>query len=470
VVVPVGFGTTVAQWAVGYLSHLPLVPFPRVALGILVLIQILGGRAAARRHPRRLAAGLGVGALCAYLNLLVFGSILAEPAGEAALGEPAGASRPGLAMGLSILLFLALGTLTGALGALTIRRGEARSFDGVPAFTRVAAVATLILVLLGGIVTSSEAGLAVPDWPTSFEANMFLLPLSKMVSESGVYYEHAHRLFGALVGFTVGALALYLWRFEPERRLRAGAAIAFVAVALQGALGGIRVEAAEAGLDNALSSALRVVHGISGQLLLAGLFALAAAASPGYRAATPLPVPTARGERRLAVLLLLASIGQLLLGALLRHISRDWLVPHIAGAVAVGGIAILASVRATGLYPGCPPLRVGGVLLMLLVVLQWLLGFLALAVTGPAPRSAATGALEILVATAHQGTGALLLAAATVHLLHVRRHLVPGNAAGVPGIANPSSVDGGTAGVAAGEAPVTHVANTARKSGQSESV
>jgi hypothetical protein len=136
--------------------------------------------------------------------------------------------------------------------------------------------------------------------------------------------------------------------------------------------------------------------------------------------------PTAANERRLAAILVATSVGQLLLGALLRHISRDWLVPHIAGAVVVGGIAILASVRATGLYPGCPPLRLGGVALILLVVMQWLLGFLALAVTGPTPQSAASGALEILVATAHQGTGALLLGAATVHFFQVRRHLVPG--------------------------------------------
>jgi cytochrome c oxidase assembly protein subunit 15 len=268
---------------------------------------------------------------------------------------------------------------------------------------------------------------------------MFLLPLSKMVSESGVYYEHAHRLFGALVGFTVGALALYLWRFEPERRLRAGAAVAFVAVALQGALGGIRVEAAEAGTDTALSSALRVAHGVAGQLLLAGLLALAAATASDYRTASPLDVPTARNERRFAALLVLASIGQLILGALLRHLSREWLVPHIAGAVVVGGIAILVSVRATGLYPAVPSLRIGGVALMLLVVLQWLLGFLALAVTGPDPRSAATGALEILVATAHQGTGALLLGAATVHLIQVRRRLSPGTA-------NPPAIPAGAAG------------------------
>ena len=43
-------------------------------------------------------------------------------------------------------------------------------------------VATFILILLGGLVTSTDSGLAVPDWPTTFGYNMFLYPLSKTVS------------------------------------------------------------------------------------------------------------------------------------------------------------------------------------------------------------------------------------------------------------------------------------------------
>lgn len=426
VVVPIAFGTTVAMWGVAYLSHLPFVPFPRIALGILVLVQILGGRSAALRHPRRLASGAAVGALCALLNLLVFGSVLAEPAGGESAGASGGASGGGGTLVLSILGFQALGALLGALGAATVRAGRApRPFHGAAAFTRIAALATFLLVAIGGIVTSSEAGLAVPDWPTSFEANMFLLPLSRMVSESGVYYEHAHRLFGALVGLTVAALALYLWRAERDRRVRAAAVFALLAVAAQGILGGIRVEAAEGGVDTALSSGLRVFHGILGQLFLAGLAALAAVCSPGFRTSPRTAAVTARNERRIALLLLAALVGQLVLGALLRHISRDWLIPHISGAVVAGAIAVLASVRATGLYPGSVALRLGGGALLLLVSAQWLLGFLALASAGETPQSAPTGPLDLLLVTAHQATGALLLAAAAVHAVHVLGRLEP---------------------------------------------
>lgn len=46
----------------------------------------------------------------------------------------------------------------------------------------VTAVATFVLICIGGLVTSTDSGLAVPDWPTTFGANMFLYPLSKTVS------------------------------------------------------------------------------------------------------------------------------------------------------------------------------------------------------------------------------------------------------------------------------------------------
>ena len=43
-------------------------------------------------------------------------------------------------------------------------------------------VTTFILICMGGLVTSTDSGMAVPDWPTTFGYNMFLYPLSKTVS------------------------------------------------------------------------------------------------------------------------------------------------------------------------------------------------------------------------------------------------------------------------------------------------
>src|SRR5206468_11080712 len=44
-------------------------------------------------------------------------------------------------------------------------------------FAWLTAGATFLLLGLGGLVTSHEAGLAVPDWPTTYGYNMFLFPL-----------------------------------------------------------------------------------------------------------------------------------------------------------------------------------------------------------------------------------------------------------------------------------------------------
>ncbi len=69
-------------------------------------------------------------------------------------------------------------------------------------------MATLVLIGIGGLVTSHEAGLSVPDWPTSYGYNMFLFPISKWVG--GILYEHTHRLVATIVGVLVVCLTRWL--------------------------------------------------------------------------------------------------------------------------------------------------------------------------------------------------------------------------------------------------------------------
>src|ERR1700722_1179819 len=71
-------------------------------------------------------------------------------------------------------------------------------------FALLTAIATRALIALGGLVTSHEAGMAVPDWPNSYNYNIFLFPISKWVG--GVLYEHTHRLLATVVGVLVVAL------------------------------------------------------------------------------------------------------------------------------------------------------------------------------------------------------------------------------------------------------------------------
>src|SRR3954468_2291961 len=75
-------------------------------------------------------------------------------------------------------------------------------------FAVLTALASLCLVAVGGLVTSKEAGMSVPDWPNSYGYNMFLFPVSKWVG--GIFYEHSHRLIASVVGLMVVALTRWI--------------------------------------------------------------------------------------------------------------------------------------------------------------------------------------------------------------------------------------------------------------------
>ena len=114
-----------------------------------------------------------------------------------------------------------------------------RKYEGVYRLSLATAWATLPLLFIGGLVTGTGAGLAVPDWPTTFGTNMFLYPWSKMVG--GIFYEHSHRLFAAGVGFLTLALVFLLWIRDSCQWIRWLGVMALTFVVLQGVVGSLRV-------------------------------------------------------------------------------------------------------------------------------------------------------------------------------------------------------------------------------------
>ncbi len=216
-------------------------------------------------------------------------------------------------------------------------------------------LATFVLILLGGLVTNTGAALAVPDWPTTFGHNMFLYPWSGMVG--GVFYEHSHRLIGALVGLLTLALAGALW--PAGGRLRTLGLVAAGAVCVQGVLGGLRVVL--------LRETLAIVHGCLAQAFFALVVLLAFLTSA--RAGTAVREIDAT-SRSLAVGGALLVYLQIVLGALLTH--GGWLDLHLAGAVAVFGVlpVVTARLRRSGDPVAAPLSRV----LLALLGVQLLLG------------------------------------------------------------------------------------------------
>src|ERR1039457_3146382 len=106
-------------------------------------------------------------------------------------------------------------------------------------FAVLNAVVTFLLIGLGGLVTSHEAGMSVPDWPTSLHRNMFLLPMSEWTG--GIFYEHTHRLLASGVGLFTTVLAFRLWLKDPRKWMHWLGIAAFLGVIAQGILGGLRV-------------------------------------------------------------------------------------------------------------------------------------------------------------------------------------------------------------------------------------
>src|SRR6185312_7523248 len=84
-------------------------------------------------------------------------------------------------------------------------------------FAVLTALATLGLICIGGLVTSHEAGMSVPDWPNSYGYNMFLFPPSKWIG--GILYEHTHRLLASTVGLLIVALTRWLGGRECRRTM-----------------------------------------------------------------------------------------------------------------------------------------------------------------------------------------------------------------------------------------------------------
>jgi len=416
-VLPFAFAMTVSMWAVAYVCRLPAVMAPSwVVLGLMMAMVALWGWLTGQRTAGAWLAGVMVGAAASVLNLLILGSLLA-PAEGGAVVPSALWWVPG-----SILV---IALISGGFAVVNLGRTEATGdvSDWTALFSKVAVAATFLLLVAGGLVTSNEAGLAVVDWPNTFGSNMFLYPLARMTG--GIYYEHVHRLFGALVGLTTIVLAVRLWRYDARRWLLRLGMAAVLLVVLQGVMGGLRVTGgftlSTAEADMAPSIALAVVHGVLGQVFLGLMVAIAVVTSRLWRRVPEAePRPTVGGERTLQLWLVATLVVQLVLGAVQRHLAQG-LIIHITLAAVVALLAVVVGARAWGLYHGAWPVQRMGQVLIGLVSVQVALGIAALAVTQGKAIVGSPTTIEVTIATAHQATGAALLALSVALVLWTQR-------------------------------------------------
>jgi len=273
----------------------------------------------------------------------------------------------------------------------------------------VTAGATVVLIVVGGLVTNTGSALAVPDWPTTFGHNMFLFPWSHMVG--GVFYEHSHRLIGSTVGLLTVALAVCLWLTEPRAWVRQLGLVAVVAVIVQGILGGLRVVLLEHGLAP--------VHGCVAQAFLALMVSIAVVTSPTWDAGTHALASTT-SLRALARITAPLVYMQMVFGALLTHTGTR-LDMHLLGAALVSACVGLLAGRILYDHAERAELRRPVLVLLALVIVQLGLGIGAYLWRFTMMSAALPGEVGLAILTAHRLTGTAVWATSVVLALRARR-------------------------------------------------
>jgi heme a synthase len=310
------------------------------------------------------------------------------------------------------------------------RKPRGNTLKGVPAkynsahhiFAVFVACATLVVITAGALVTSNDAGLSVPDWPTSFG---YLVKVPRFVG--GVRYEWSHRMVaGSLLTLT---LTIALWTILVERRrwMRWLAAAAFGTVILQATLGGMTVLFFQ-------PPWLSTAHATVAQTFFC--IAVAIALFTGRKWVEEQPDVELDSRHPSLFTLTLLSICilyvQLILGGMFRHHGMSWL-PHVLDAVVVAFVLAWTAIRAIRAHADIEAVRRPAIVMLSLLIVQLLLGFAAFVTRVEWGKNAAQPELPMVVATvSHVAVGALLLATTVALAIQVWRHLPAAHAERVP--------------------------------------
>ena len=279
---------------------------------------------------------------------------------------------------------------------------------------RLTAGATFLLIVIGGIVTGTDSGLAVPDWPTTFGYNMFLYPLSEMVG--GILYEHSHRLMGSLVGLLTIGLFVFILVKDSRTWLKWLGLAALVAVIVQGVLGGLRV--------TQINRNFAIVHACLAQAFFALLCGIAWFTSRGWwQDRSETPIETAQKLRRLSLITTCLIYVQLIFGAILRH-TGSRLDMHLLFAFLVTLHIFLLARRIWGTNDEGQRTGSSMVLgLFGLLAVQLMLGTGAFFAKLTAFGETFATALTVTITTAHVAVGALMLVSSFVLTLKIYKIL-----------------------------------------------
>jgi heme a synthase len=292
-------------------------------------------------------------------------------------------------------------------------------------FAIFTAFCTFLLIVAGALVTSHDAGLSVPDWPTSFghwpvTYSYFQVPLV-----GGVLYEHGHRIFAQFIGILTIVLAVWTWRTDRRPWMRKLGVAALGIIVAQGLLGGLTVL-------NLLPWAVSTAHAALGQTFFCVAVAIAlftgprwVADIPGHKHVCDASPYDANGPNLipLAWLSVAAVYIQLILGAAFRHHGAK-LLPHLISAVIVTSVLSLTAMRVIKYYAGIDQLRRPATTLLVLLMTQLTLGFAAYITRVDWGMGGVHPSLALVIATvSHVAVGALLLSTTVILAIQTTRHV-----------------------------------------------
>jgi len=269
---------------------------------------------------------------------------------------------------------------------------------------------TILLLVAGALVTSNDAALSVPDWPTSY--GTFTPPMY-----GGILYEHSHRLVAGALGILLIIEAIVIWKYEQRRWLRWFALAAVGGVIAQAILGGQVV-------IQLLHYWLPVLHACFAQIMFGAILSLAVFTSKWWTDAHA--VLEDRGSISIHSIVIVNAVVtflQVFLGAGFRHQDMPiW--PHMAGALVVLGVMIWSAAVLRRRFDASRELAFGRTLLHSTVSTQILLGgaaYWSRLITRDAPQPMPT---MVLLTVVHTVFGALVFAASILVVLMCYR-LVP---------------------------------------------
>jgi len=405
-ILAIAFGTTVVMWSVLYVAALAM--WIAVAIGLAGCL-FAAGYAAGRYAGRGPAGGAAQGLVLAGVTLLILlGLVGDESPGQAAWW---------------IAGFLVAAVGLGAAGAAAGRRRRLREpadVNWTAALAWVTTATVLLMLVAGGIVTGLEAGLAVEGWLIAEGHFLVLFPITLMQRDVPTFVEHAHRLWGVLVGLTTIVLMVHLWMADGRRWMRGLSLGIVLAVIVQGVLGGTRVTES--------SVVLAMVHGVTAQVIFATLVVTAMATSRAWRdVRQPTVAASVTADRTLTAALVVVVFVQIVLGTFYRHLElTGFLHGHsFVGSLIVILMVLFCGVRAWGLYPAQPVIANVGKMLVYTLGLQVMLGLVSFVLVLKGEPDDAVTLAEVVFTTAHQVTGAILLALAVALFVWERRLLEP---------------------------------------------